>query len=128
LYWNNYPLWVLIVRNFFDSSSISICKYALSQINLAELLPTAEGGENIINPWERVLLNVQDWIDGLLEITTQSNIAILYHWNNRGCQFTPINFGQASGLWSQSIWYLSCFTELWLAVFFQVQLCFGSLL
>jgi hypothetical protein len=81
---------------------------------------------------------VQDWIDGLLEITTQSNIAILlYHWNNRGCPFTPINFGQDAiilqlgqlnlNFWSQSIWHLSCFAELWLAVFFQVQLCFGSL-
>jgi hypothetical protein len=58
-------------------------------------LPTAERGENSINPWAKVLLNVQDWIDGLLEITTQSNIAtLLYHWNNRGCPFTPINFGQ----------------------------------
>jgi hypothetical protein len=73
------------------SSRISCTCGIPSNINLAELLPTAEGGKNIINPREWVLLNVQDWIDGLLEITTQSDISILlYHDHSYVLNYFPV--------------------------------------
>ena len=109
-----------------------------SQVDLGEMFSTTKRGENVVDPWQRILVHLQLRVYSNFEVPANSDRSILLRNRDDRCRPVAVSDLGENSIFLQSVEFLansvthgigqrSCLHELWFSIVAERQMSTGRL-